>query len=306
MKVVIAGASGFIGTALCRELHGDYEVKALSRNVEAARESLGDLAEVVPWDAKTPRGWENQAEGAFAIINLAGENLSTGRWSKEKKTRIMDSRINSIQALIETVGKKQNKPKVVVLTSAIGFYGTSLNEQFDETSRPGRGFLADVCRRIESFANKFERSGIRCVIIRPGVVLGKNGGALGKMAWPVRFFLGGYPGSGRQWFSWISLFDAVRAIRFLIQNENFRGAFNLTSPKPVTMKEFYVTFGKVMNRPVWLKIPGFVLRAALGEMAEETILSGQKVLPERLLGADFKFKYADLEKALENIVEKGS
>jgi uncharacterized protein (TIGR01777 family) len=306
MKVVITGASGFIGTALCRELHDDYDIIALSRNVEASRESLDNLAEVVPWDAKTSTGWENEAEGAFAIINLAGENLSTGRWTNEKKSRIMDSRVNSIQALIETVGKIQKKPEVVVLTSAVGYYGTSLNEQFDETSGPGEGFLAGVCRRIESFSEKFEKSGIRCVIIRPGVVLGKNAGALEKMAGPVRFFLGGYPGSGRQWFSWISLFDAVKAIRFLIEYENFRGAFNLTSPKPVTMKEFYVTLGKVMNRPVWLRIPGFVLRAALGEMAEETILSGQKVLPGRLLEADFKFKYADLEKALENIIEKGS
>ncbi len=302
MRVIIAGASGFIGTALCRELHGDYEIIALSRNVEAARKRLGNLAEFVQWDARKPDGWEDEADGALAIINLAGENLAEGRWSESKKSRILHSRTESVKALLQAVKKVNNKPKVVVLTSAIGYYGTSLDEEFDETSGAGDGFLPEVCRDVENFADQIERLGVRCVIIRLGVVLGRSGGALKKMITPLRFFLGGYPGSGRQWFSWISLVDAVRAIRFLVQNEDFRGAFNLTSPKPVTMKEFYVTLGRIMNRPVWFGVPGFVLRAALGEMADETILSGQKVLPRRLLDSGFKFEYADLEKALSDII----
>jgi uncharacterized protein (TIGR01777 family) len=302
MHVVITGATGFIGRALYEELHKDYEIIALSRHVDAARQSIGHLAKVVEWDAKTPAGWQSEADGADAIINLAGENLGASRWDETRKSRILQSRLDSTNAVIAALKNLENKPKLVVLASAIGYYGPRKDEQLDETSPSGDGFLAEVCRQIESLANEVESLGVRCVIIRSGVVLGRNGGALAKLAQPFRFFLGGYLGSGDQWFSWISMDDEIAAIRFLMEHEELRGAFNLTAPQPVTMKEFCKTLGKVLRRPAWTRVPAFVLRLALGEMADEMLLSGQRVLPKRLLEAGFEFHYPDAEKTLHAII----
>jgi uncharacterized protein (TIGR01777 family) len=302
MRVVITGASGFIGRALCRELHEDYEVVALSRDAGRAAASVGDWAEVVEWDPRTAQSWIEHADGALAIINLAGENVAAGRWNKSKKAAILHSRLDSSRAVLEAISQVNKKPAVVIQASAVGYYGSQGDEQLDEDSMPGEGFLANVCQRSESFAGKIERLGVRCVVIRTGIVLGRDGGALARLITPFRFYVGGYLGDGRQWFSWISLEDEVAAIKFLMENENLKGVFNLTSPQPVTMKEFCVILGKVLHRPAWLGVPGFVVRVALGEMAKEMLLSGQRVLPKRLLAAGFKFKYPDVEKALNAII----
>ena len=303
MRVIITGATGFIGRALCRELHKDYEVVALSRVVEDARKSVGDLARVVRWDAKTPAGWDNQADGACAIINLAGENVGAGRWNQARKSRILQSRIDSTKAIIQAVKRLQNKPKMVILASAIGYYGPRQDEQLDEAAPPGEGFLADVCRQVEGIADQIVALGVRCVVIRTGVVLGRDGGALPRLVMPFRFYLGGHLGSGKQWFSWISLEDEIAAIRFLMENVCAKGVYNLTAPQPVTMKEFCRILGKVLNRPSWLSVPVFAARLALGEMADEMLLSGQRVLPGRLPAAGFKFNYPDLEKALSDLAK---
>jgi uncharacterized protein (TIGR01777 family) len=301
MKVVITGATGFIGRALCKELRKDYEIVALTRNVESANKSIGDLAKVVLWDAKTAVGWAEEVDGAFAIVNLAGENAASGRWNKARKSRILQSRLDAIGAIIEAIKQIKNKPKVVIQTSAIGWYGLSLDESFDEDSPSGKGFLASVCRDIESSAEEYERLGVRCAIIRTGVVLGRDGGAFPKMVKPFRFYFGGYLGSGRQWFSWIHLDDEVAAIKFLMENEQLKGAFNLTAPEPVTIKEFSKILGKVMHRPVWFNAPAFAARLAFGEMANEMLLAGQKVLPKRLLNTGFDFKYTNVKQALIDI-----
>jgi len=301
MRVMITGATGFIGTALCRALHEDYELIALSRNAEVARRSIGHLAKVVRWDARTSDGWDGEADGALAIINLAGENVGSGRWNEARKSRILQSRLDAATAVVDAIKKLHSKPKVVVQASATGYYGSREDEQLDETSTPGKGFLASLCRRVEGFADQIEDLGVRCAVIRTGVVLGRDGGALAKLIMPFRFYLGGYLGSGRQWFPWISLEDAVAAIKFLIESEHLGGVFNLTAPQPVTMKEFCVTLGRILHRPAWLRVPGFVGRLALGEMADEMLLSGQRVLPKRLLAAGFEFKYPDVEKALRAI-----
>jgi len=301
--VIIIGATGFIGRALCGELCGNYEVIALSRDAEGARQSIGGVAKVVEWDARTPTGWEREADGARAIINLAGENVASGRWNQARKSRILQSRLDAAKAIVETLKRLQNKPKVVILASAIGYYGPRGDEQLDEDSTPGEGFLANVCRQVENSAEEFEKLGVRCVAIRTGVVLGRDGGALPRMILPFRLYLGGHLGSGRQWFSWISLDDDVAAIRFLMENDNLRGAFNLTAPQPVTMKEFCQILGKVLNRPAWLNVPAFAARLVLGEMADEMLLSGQRVLPTRLPAAGFTFKHPDLEKASSDILK---
>ena len=304
MRVMITGATGFIGRALCVALHRDYDVIALSRRVDRARQSVGHIATVVGWDAKTPAGWKDQAEDASAIINLAGENVGSGRWNEKRKSRILQSRLDSTGAVIDAVKELENKPNVVILASAIGYYGSRRDEQLDETSKPGEGFLANVCQQVESRAEEIESLGVRCIILRTGIVLGQNGGALAKLAQPFRFFLGGYLGSGDQWFSWISLDDEISAIRFLMEHEPLRGAFNLTAPQPVTMKEFCATLGKVLHRPSWMHVPAFILRLALGEMADGMLLSGQRVLPKRLLDAGFEFRYPEVEKALNVIADK--
>jgi len=302
MRVVITGATGFIGKALCQSLHDDYEIIALSRDAEKARESLVQLAKVAQWDGKTTTGWINQLDGAIEVINLAGENLGSGRWNQAKKERILRSRLDAIEAIAEAIKHVQKKPKVLIQASAIGYYGSRQDEPLDETSPPGEGFLTNVCGSVENAAQDIERLGVRCVIIRSGVVLGSQAGALPRLAKLFRFYLGGHLGSGKQWFSWISLDDEVAAIRFLMENENLHGIFNLTSPQPVTMRDLCKTLGKVLHRPAWLAVPGFILRLALGEMADEMLLSGQKVLPERLLKAGFKFEYPTIENALSAIV----
>ena len=302
MRVLITGATGFIGRALCERLHDGYEIIALSRNATRAQQSLGHLARVLQWDAKTPAGWAAQADGALAIINLAGENIGSGRWTKSKKHRILWSRLDAAKAIVEAVKQANEKPKVIIQASAIGYYGSRRDEQLDETSQAGQGFPANVCQRAESFEGKIENLGVRFVAIRTGLVLGPKGGALDKLAKPFRFYLGGHIGSGSQWVSWISLDDELAAIEFLIENEHLHGVFNLTAPQPVTMKEFSKILGRVLKRPVWLPVPGFVVRLALGEMADKLLLSGQRVLPKRLLEAGFQFNYANVENALDAIL----
>jgi len=292
MRVVITGATGFIGRALCRELHKDYEVTALTRDTRRAVKSVGDWAKVVEWDGRTTGSWIRQADGAFAIINLAGENVASGRWNTLKKAGILHSRLDSSRAVLEAIKQVDKKPTVVIPCGDKGL---------DESSPAGKGFLADVCRKSEIIASQIEEAGVRCVVIRTGVVLGNDGGALPEIMRPFRFFLGGHPGSGRQWFSWISLEDEVATIKFLMENENLKGVFNLTSPQPLTMKKFCRKLGWIIRRPSWLFFPGFIMRLALGEMANEVLLSGQRVLPKRLLDAGFEFKYTDVKKALKAI-----
>ncbi|MGD2095916.1 MAG: TIGR01777 family oxidoreductase [Phycisphaerales bacterium] len=301
MRVVVAGATGFIGRALCKELHKDYEVIALSRDARRAATLAANWSKVVEWDGRSMGSWVQQADGAFAIINLAGENIASGRWNKSKKVGILHSRLDSARAMLSAIKLVNKKPTVVIQASAIGYYGPCNNERLDETSPAGKGFLADVCQKIEIIANQMDESGVRCVVIRTGVVLGNTGGALPRLMLPFRFFLGGHPGSGRQWFSWINLEDQVAAIKFLMENENLKGVFNLTSPKPVTMKRFCRKLGWTWRRPSWLFFPGFILKLALGEMANEMLLTGQRVYPKRLLDAGFEFKYPDVKEALKAI-----
>jgi len=301
MRVVITGATGFIGRALCKVLHKDYEVIALSRDAGRAAKSVGDTAKAIEWDGRTTGSWFTQANGAFAIINLAGENIASGRWNESKKAGILHSRLDSVKAVIEVIKQVDKKPAVVIQASAIGWYGPRSDEPLDEDSPPGKGFLASVCRDVESSAEEIEKLGVRCAVIRTGVVLGRDGGAFAKLVKPFRFYIGGHLGSGKQWFSWIHLDDEVAAIKFLMENEHLKGAFNLTAPQSVTMKEFSKILGKILHRPAWLNVPAFAARLALGEMADEMLLSGQKVLPKRLLNTDFDFKYTNVEHTLNDI-----
>jgi len=301
-RVIISGAGGFIGRALCRAICNDYEIVALSRDATRSAGAIGEYAKVLEWDARTAGVWACQAEGAHAIINLAGENLAGGRWTQSKKAGIMQSRTNSASAVVDAVSGAKIKPAVVIQASAVGYYGSRGDQLLDEDSGLGSGFLADVCRRTESMAARVERSGVRYVAIRSGLVLAREGGVLPRFMTPFRFFLGGTLGRGRQWVSWISLEDEIRAIRFLMEKPDLKGPFNLTTPNPVTMRQFSRTLGQVLRQPAWTTVPAFALRLALGQMADEALLASQKAVPRRLIDAGFTFKNAQLQAALEAMI----
>jgi uncharacterized protein (TIGR01777 family) len=306
-RVIITGATGFIGKALCRRLaERGYEIVALSRNLKKGQEALGKDIQVVEWDGKSSRGWLGYVEGAQALLNLAGESLASGRWTEKKKHSILQSRLDAGRAVVEAARLVKRKPKVVVQASAIGYYGLSRDEVYDESSSSGQGFLSEVSQKWELSTQEVEAQKIRRVTVRTGIVLGDEGGAFVRLEKPFRFFVGGPLGSGKQWFSWIHLEDEVNAIIFLMEREDLSGVFNLTTPRPVLQKDFSRTLGKVMKRPSWLHVPGFLLRLLFGAMAKETLLSGQRVVPSRLLDSGFRFLYPELESALKEILETDS
>jgi uncharacterized protein (TIGR01777 family) len=302
-RIIITGASGFIGRALCKQLVEEgYDVVALSRNPKKGSESFPNQVKVAKWDAKTAEGWANYADGAYAVINLAGENIASGRWTQRKKHKILESRLNAGKAVVEAVELTEYKPKVVIQASGIGYYGDRGDEALDESSSPESGFLTEVAKRWEDSTKRVESFGVRHVIIRTGVVLGPNGGFLSRVTLPFRLFIGGRLGTGKQWISWVHIEDEVRAIRFLMEKEDLQSVFNLAAPSPLTSKDFFRVLGKVMRRPSWLPVPGFVLRVALGEMAKELILSGQRAMPKRLLESGYEFLYPGAESALRQIL----
>lgn len=296
-RVVVTGGTGFIGAALCAELEAAaYEVVVLSRGEGAGVSGIRR----VRWDARGPQGWGHEVDGAFAVVNLAGDNIGSGRWTAGKKRAIRESRIDAGRAVTAAVSAAKARPEIVLQASAIGWYGDRGDEKLVEDSARGEGFLPSVAREWEDSTAEVEGFGVRRVIVRTGVVLGR-GGMLERAALPFRLFAGGIPGGGRPWLSWIHLRDAVRAIRFIIERKNASGVYNLTSPAPVRAAEFYRQLGRTLHRPVWMPLPALALRIVFGEMARELMLSGQLVLPGRLLEAGFGFEYPDLERALEEI-----
>jgi uncharacterized protein (TIGR01777 family) len=263
---------------------------------------------LVAWDGKTPQDWVQYINGATAVVNLTGENLAgegffPARWTDERKLRIMQSRIDAGKAIAAAIAATQNKPLVYVQASSIGFYGAQEDKPLTEEDGSGTDFLAKVSREWEASSVSIEAMGVRRVIIRTGVVLTAKGGAFPRLLLPYRLFIGGPFGNGRQVLSWIHLADEVNAIRFLIENNTARGVFNLTAPNPVSNNEFGKMIGHIMRRPHYLPIPGFLMRMAFGEVST-VVLDGQRVLPKRLLDAGFEFRYALLEDALRNLLDK--
>jgi hypothetical protein len=298
-RILIAGASGFIGSALARELSaGGYEVVGLTRRATANRDGGSGPVAWAEWDGRTAAGWGHLVEGARAVVNLAGDNLAEGRWSRAKKERIRRSRTDAGGAIVAAVRAARTKPRLLVQASAIGIYGAAGDEELDEGSPPGTGFLAGVAREWEESTRAVESLGVRRIVIRTGIVLGKAGGAWPRLVLPFRFFAGGPLGTGRQGFSWISLEDEVRAIRHLVEHEDLAGVFNLTAPRPLRQREFCRVVGRALGRPCRLPLPAVALRILFGEKARETLISGQRVFPRRLAASGFEFLHPDAATAV--------
>jgi uncharacterized protein len=301
MKIAIAGATGFVGTRLVEQLlaQGDL-VTILTRNPQKA---IGRFpkADVISYNPLKSGEWQQSISGCDAVVNLVGEPIAEKRWTPAQKREIIDSRRLATQKLVEAINQAEAKPQVLVSASAIGYYGTSETAEFNENSPAGTDFLAEVCTAWETAAQEVTAGGTRLAILRLGIVLGENGGALGKMLAPFGAFVGGPIGSGKQWFSWIHRDDVVKLIISAIVNPGIQGVYNATAPNPVTMQEFAQTLGTVMNRPSWLPVPDFALEALLGEGAI-VVLQGQQVLPTKTLAEGFKFDYPTLQPALANIL----
>ncbi len=302
-RILITGATGFIGRPLSFELvKNGYEVVVLSRRPARAKDMFAGQVKVAEWDATTAGRWAELVDGALAIINLAGENIGTGRWTDKKKQLIVQSRLNAGSAITEAIQSTERKPQVLIQTSGIGYYGDRGDESLDENSSNGTGFLADVARQWEQSVRGVKAQGVRLATIRLGMVLGSHGGVIPRLVPPFRFFLGGHPGSGRQWLAWVHLEDVIGVIRFLVENADCEGPFNVTAPEPILSKNFYNLLGKTMHRPAVFPMPAFTLKLILGEMATELLLPSQKVSPKKLVEAGYRFKLPDLSVALKDIL----
>ncbi len=302
MKIAIVGATGFVGSRLVEELAAQgHQVVILTRQPDRAT-SRFPQAEVVGYAPLKSGAWQKSISGCDAVVNLAGEPIAEKRWTPAQKQSILDSRKLGTQKIVEAIAQADIKPQVLINASAIGYYGTSETAKFAETSPSGTDFLAQVCTEWETAAQAVTASGTRLVILRLGIVLGENGGALGKMLAPFSAFVGGPIGSGKQWFSWIHRDDLVKLIVTAITDPQMQGVYNATAPNPVTMQDFAQTLGTVMGRPSWLPVPNFALEALLGEGAI-VVLQGQQVVPTETLATGFNFQYPTLRPALASIIK---
>lgn len=298
MKILVTGATGLIGTKLVPALETNgHEVFRVSRgNPDSDHDIQWD-----PYSGFTGSEAE-KLEGVDAVVHLAGENIAE-YWTDEKRKKIRKSRVEGTRTLVKALSGLESPPKVFVSASAVGYYGSRGDEEVDEDSKAGEGFLPDICIDWEAESNKAADFGARVVIPRFGIVLSKNGGALGKMLTPFSFGLGGTVGDGEQWMSWIALEDLVRLLIFLINNDRIGGAVNATAPNPARNRDFTNTLGKVLNRPTLIPVPEFGIKMLFGEMGERMLVEGVKALPKRVLEAGFKFEYPELEGALRKALE---
>jgi uncharacterized protein (TIGR01777 family) len=303
MKVIITGGSGLIGRALTHDLlSGGHQVQILSRNPKKAK-GIPAGAEVLEWDGKTAAGWGNQADGAEAIVNLAGASID-GRWTESYKQQIRQSRVDAGRAVVAAIKAAGQKPKVLIQASAVGFYGPRKDEVVTEESAAGYDFLASVCRDWEDSSKEAEAEGVRRVVIRTGIVLSTQGGALARLLPIFKLGGGGPVGSGQQYYPWIHILDEVNAIRFLMDTPYTQGVYNLTAPNPVPNKDFSRALGRAMNRPAIAPAPAIAMKLAFGEMST-IILDGQRAIPQKLEQAGYSFRFSEPEAAFRHLLYSG-
>lgn len=298
MRIVITGGTGMLGSKLVDQLVAKgYQLVVLTRSPQKHPDTPN--VDYQKWDAKTAVGWGETVDSAHAVINLAGESIGgegfpPDRWTDEKKKRILQSRLNAGNAVMEAISNAKEKPKVLLQMAAIGYYGNRGAETLTEESTAGSDFLAGVVQQWEASTATAEEMGIRRVVMRTGIVYSTEGGALPSTLIPFKLFAGGPLGSGKQYVSWVHIDDVISAIIFLLEHEAASGPVNITAPNPLTNRQMAKEIGKVMKRPSFMPAPGFAIRLALGEVAT-LVLDGQKVMPAKLkeLGYNFKYEYAN-------------
>ena len=302
MKVAVIGATGLIGTALCRSLVSEgHQLHVLSRHPQKAQHL--SASRVVTGDIASKESGEEIVEGMDAVINLAGESIAAGRWSEKRKKVICDSRVLGTRKLVEAIRQSEHPPRILISASAVGYYGPRDDTALTEADPPGTDFLAGLCRDWEHEAMGAEQAGTRVVLLRTGLVLSGQGGALPRMIPPFKMFVGGPLGKGGQWMSWIHVDDEVGAIRYVLGQDELRGPFNLTAPNPTTNAEFTRQLARTLKRPAFLAVPGFALRFMFGEMADSLLLQGQRVVPAKLEESGYKFRFSELGEALKDIID---
>ena len=302
MSIIIAGGSGFLGSALARALAGDgHDLTILTRQSSAVSPPQPRTT-FVSWTPDGTAGpWARTLEGATAVINLAGESIAAKRWSAAQKQKLRDSRLMATRSLTAAIRQAARPPRAFISGSAVGYYGDRGEETLSEASPPGFDFLARLATEWEAAANDVAPL-TRVALVRTGIVLDRTGGALPKMLPPFRMFVGGPLGSGTQYMPWIHKDDWVRLVSWIVSTDGARGAVNATSPSPVTNAEFSKALGRVLKRPSMLPAPAFALRIALGEMADALLLSGQRALPVRATDLGFSFRYSNIDEALASIL----
>jgi uncharacterized protein (TIGR01777 family) len=293
MRVLVTGATGLIGSHLVPALQREgHQVVRLGRRRDAS-----DFV----WDPLRGQMDTGAIDGVEAVVHLAGENIGQ-RWTEERKQRMWRSRVEGARLLADAIASASSPPRTFISASATGYYGDRGDEALDEDAGPGRGFLAELCQAWEEAAQGAARAGTRVVNPRFGVVMSDKGGALARLLPLFRLGLGGALGDGRQYMSWIDIEDLVSAVLFLLRRDDLSGPVNVTSPNPVTNEEFTRTLARVLGRPAFLRVPAFALKAMMGQMAEEALLAGQRVLPRKLHQAGFAFQYPDLEGSLRHVL----
>ncbi len=296
VRVVVTGASGLIGSALVRSLRADgHDVIRLVRRAATA-------ADERQWDPTTHSLDPGILDPADAVVHLAGAGIGDKRWTDEYKQEVLRSRVDGTTTVATAIAQCTNPPKVLLSSSAVGWYGDTGDEAVDESATNGQGFLAELVRQWEAATAPAEAADVRVVHSRTGVVLSADGGALGKVLPLFKLGLGGRLGSGRQWMSWISIADQIAAMRFLLERSDLAGPVNVTAPEPVRNRDYTKALGRAVRRPALAIVPATALRVALGEFADEGVLVSQRVLPARLEDAGFAFTYADIDSALAAIV----
>ena len=311
-RYLITGGSGFIGTGLIKQLLlENHDITVLTRNevltaqhfarvMDAEREDFQSKTKV-----KTIASLDaiNPDQSFDVVINLVGQGIADKRWSDEVKQQLMNSRINTTQELYDYLKEALIKPDVFISGSALGYYGVrNTDDEIDENGDTDNSFSSQLCQKWEAQARKIAELGIRTCYLRTGIVLGKDGGALSKMLTPFKMGLGGPIGNGKQWMSWVHLDDIVDMIRFAVENDAIKGPINATAPKPVSNNEFAKTLAKVLKRPAIFPMPAFVIKLLFGQMGEELLLAGQRVIPKKLSDEGYQFQYPLLETALRDIL----
>lgn len=295
--VLVTGATGFIGRNLCATLKERGQVfTALGRRPDQTKAALPGVKEVWRWRPRMEPAPLAALQGAGAVVHLAGESVA-GRWNAHKKRAIRDSRVIGTRHLMEAIGEAKSKPGVLVCASAVGYYGDRGDEELTEEAGPGKDFLAEVCQAWEAEARRAEEFGVRVVMMRTGLVLGRGGGALKQMLVPFKLGLGGPLGNGNQWVPWVHVEDVVGVILHAIERPGVRGPVNVTAPTPVRNREFTTTLAQVLRRPAFLAAPAFGLKIVLGEFAD-VLLASQRALPKRIQQSGYSFRHPALEEAL--------